>query len=87
MICPVRVDHLEIRDADDNVLVYDSAREKIHVLNRTAGFVLRLCDGTRSSPEMARSLSEATGADFSIVAGDVDAIIDTFAILKLLRDE
>ena len=83
---PAMIHALEIRDADDNVLVYDSHRAKIHVLNRTAGYILKLCDGTRSSQDIARSLSEASGTDFAAVAPDVETILREFAALELLSD-
>ncbi len=86
MTHPAQAPSLEIREVDENVLVYDTTQEKIHVLNRTAGFILGLCDGTRSPAEMARSLCAATGADISLVRGDVDAILTDFAALKLLSD-
>ena len=44
MTNPAQAPSLEIRAVDENVLVYDSKREKIHVLNKTAGFVWGRCD-------------------------------------------
>jgi hypothetical protein len=81
---PARTDELEIRNVDDKVLVHDAAHDKVHVLNRTAGAVLQMCDGTLSSTEIAHVLSDATGTDISVVIRDVDAIVLEFGTLQLL---
>ena len=81
---PEKVPEIELRRAGDEVLVHDLAGGKVHVLNGTAGYVLELCDGTRSATEIARTLSNATGADYSTVANDVDVILREFESLKLL---
>jgi hypothetical protein len=82
---PMRTRDLEIRNVDKEILVHDPLHGKVHVLNRTAGRVLEMCDGTHSAAEIARSLSEASGADITIVARDIDAILETFAVLLLLE--
>jgi hypothetical protein len=81
---PARTTELEIRDVDNQVLVHDAAHDKVHVLNRTAGIVLKMCDGTRSSAEIAHVLSDATGTDISVVIRDVDAIVRDFTTLQLV---
>jgi hypothetical protein len=78
---------IEIRDAGEDVLVHDPARNKVHVLNRTAGRVLALCDGTQSPASIAQSLSHATGADLPLVTRDVEAILREFEALELLENE
>ncbi len=81
---PARTNELEIRNVDDRVLVHDPAHDKVHVLNRTAGIILTLCDGTRSSAEIAHALSAAARIDISVVIRDVDAIVLEFASLQLV---
>jgi hypothetical protein len=85
MANPARTNELEIRNVDDQVLVHDAAHDKVHVLNRTAGTVLQLCDGTLSSTEIAHVLSDATGTDIAIVIRDVDAIVREFGTLELVK--
>jgi precorrin-6B methylase 1 len=84
MANPARTNGLEIRNVDDQVLVHDAAHDKVHVLNRTAGMILNMCDGNRSPTEIARVLSDATGTDISVVILDVDAIIRDFTSLQLV---
>jgi hypothetical protein len=81
---PARAAGLEIRRAGDDVLVHDAAHDKVHVLNGTAGYVLERCDGTRSVSEIARSISETTHADATLVERDVAAIVRDFQGLGLL---
>jgi hypothetical protein len=81
---PARIGELIIRGVDGDVLVHDTVHEKVHVLNASAGYVLELCDGTRPVTQIARLLSDATGADPSVVTRDVDAILREFALLELL---
>lgn len=84
MTNPTKSLEIEVRRAGDDVLVHDSAREKVHVLNGTAGYVLELCDGAHSVSEIASCLSDATGADLSAVTRDVEAILREFAAMRLL---
>ena len=84
MANPTKTQELEIRKVGDEVLVHDPALGKVHVLNATAGAVLEMCDGARSAEEIARSLSDATGADPAVVGRDVEAILREFGALRLL---
>jgi PqqD family protein of HPr-rel-A system len=81
---PSKTQELEIRKVGDDVLVHDPAHGKVHVLNATAGAVLEMCDGARSAEEIARSLSDATGADRAVVTRDVETILSEFRTLRLL---
>jgi len=83
---PQAVAGLEIRLVGDELLVHDPAAKKIHVLNQSAGEVLKLCDGTRESGDIVARLCEQTGADAQIVGADVDRIIDQFQQLGLIVD-
>ena len=51
-----RTDNLVIRELDDETLVYDTARDEAHCLNRTAALVWKLCDGQTTAMQAARSL-------------------------------
>ncbi len=73
------------RDVDEGVLVHDERSGKVHVLNRSAGMVFRLCDGTHLRGEIAEKLASEGGVDISRARTDVDAVVDNFARLGLLR--
>ena len=50
---------LIVQELDDEVLVYDTERNKAHCLNRTAALVWRACDGRTPVREMAHRLRGA----------------------------
>jgi hypothetical protein len=81
---PTKANEMEIRKVDGDALVHDPAHDKVHVLNGTAANILEMCDGTRSSTDIARALCDVTGADFSVVSCDVAAILDEFVALQLV---
>jgi hypothetical protein len=51
-----RTRDLVIRELDDETLVYDTARDEAHCLNRTAALVWEQCDGKTTAVQAARSL-------------------------------
>jgi Coenzyme PQQ synthesis protein D (PqqD) len=55
-----RREGLVVQELSDEVLVYDSERNKAHCLNRTAALVWNHCDGNSSVAEMARAIAEET---------------------------
>ncbi len=80
-----RKNGLVIQEAGDEVLVYDLERNQAHCLNRTAAFVWRACDGTKSVPAIAEML----GKEFSGKA-DEDLVwlaIDQLSNERLLEAE
>ena len=83
---PCAVTGLEVRAADDQTLVYDQQAAKVHVLNRTAAHVLALCDGSRTVEDIAAALAAAFATDTERARTDVEAILRTFASLRLLAE-
>ena len=81
---PTKAENLEIRKVGDEVLVHDPAHGKVHVLNAIAGAILELCDGTRTSAEIASSIAAATGADLAVVSRDLAAILQEFSSLQIV---
>ncbi len=81
---PTKAAGIEVRKAGDDVLVHDPVHDKVHVLNGTAGYVLELCDGTHSVADIARSLSDATGAEYDVVLRDIGGVVRDFEGLGLL---
>ncbi len=77
-VYPVRKTTVELRDVGDEVLVHDMQRDQIHVLNATAGWVLRACDGQRSLDEITEALAELTSEERKRVYGDVAKIVGEF---------
>lgn len=60
---PEMVERLEMSEADDGMVVYDEAIDRVHHLNTSAAVILQLCDGTRDAREIAEFLAEGYGLD------------------------
>jgi hypothetical protein len=56
---PRRVPGLDVNELDDGLIVFRESRDSVHHLNHTAAFVLELCDGSRTSTDIAALLAEA----------------------------
>jgi PqqD family protein of HPr-rel-A system len=82
---PRAIEGLEIRVVGGEWLVHDPTNGKVHVLNESAGEILKLCDGDRTYDDIAKSLSDGTGADSKQVADDVALMIRQFTELGLVR--
>jgi hypothetical protein len=74
---------LLVEQVGDETIVYDGARQVAHALNRSASFVWRQSDGSRSVPELAASL----GVELKIPPNDslVEYALDELASANLLE--
>lgn len=79
-----KADNLEFQEIGDEVLVHDPAAEKIHVLNKAAAKVLRLCDGT-PMPTLVDALMPSESFDRTRVQNDVGKILEHFVNLGLVK--
>jgi Coenzyme PQQ synthesis protein D (PqqD) len=76
---------LEYRTAGNDVIVHDPVHERVHVLNRTAAYVLQSCDGCRSAEAIAEELSARTGVPNARTFPDVQRALAEFRALELVR--
>jgi len=84
MSFPTRASGLNVKRVDNQVLVHDPRKEKVHVLNLSAGRVLELSDGSRDVAEISRELADESSAQVTIVQPEVEAILKTFSELELI---
>jgi hypothetical protein len=82
---PIAIEGLEVRRTGLDVIVHDPQHEKIHILNRSAGDLLALCDGEHDPAQIAASLRGGTDAPPERVLGDVLATLETFRRLRFVR--
>ncbi len=77
---PKVMDGITVQDLGDEVMLYDSGRENVHVLNHTASAIWYLCDGNHTIEEIRKHLEEK----FPEVPGSdlIDDIIATIDKLK-----
>jgi hypothetical protein len=83
-IRPFVVSGLEVNEADEGLIVFDSTSDLIHYLNSTAAVVFTLCDGTRSASEIAGFMAEAFELDEPPLS-DVEGFLSTLSRKGLLR--
>jgi Coenzyme PQQ synthesis protein D (PqqD) len=55
---PLTVGGLDVNEAEDGLVVYVAATDTVHHLNKTAGVIFGLCDGTRDTAAIAAELAE-----------------------------
>ena len=54
---PRTADGLDVNEAEDGLVVYVSANDTVHHLNKTAGVIFGLCDGTRTPAAIAAEVA------------------------------
>jgi hypothetical protein len=60
---PVPAIGLDVHEVEDGLVVFDAATDRVHYLNPTASVVFSLCDGTRTTGEIAELLRSAWDLD------------------------
>jgi len=75
----MRQDGLIVRELDNEILIYDTDKDKAHCLNETAALVWKQCDGRTTPVEISRALSHQLGAT-------IDERVVWFALKQLSRD-
>lgn len=81
---PIRAESLEVNEAEDGLVVYDSTSGMVHHLNATASVIFDLCDGTHDAEAIAHVVGEA----FALEAPPLDetlAGLDDLAGRGLVR--
>jgi hypothetical protein len=82
---PLRKDGILTRRIGDEWMLYDSEKGDIHVINSTAEYVWRLCDGSHSISEIQRKMQEAFDVPDGVdIIKDIDGIIAKFYDLGVL---
>ncbi len=86
MGCPRKAADLEIRTVGEEVLVHHPSTQKVHILNRTAGQILEMCNGETSEESIVSTICAETGADKEAVTRDVAAMVAEFLKLGLVAN-
>lgn len=63
---------------DEEGVILDASRDKIHTLNATAAYIWSLSDGSRTVAEIAQELSGLCSEPFDSVLRDVSKIVRSF---------
>ena len=78
------VNGLMEREVDGEVLLLDTESNQIHQLNRTASLIWRKCLEGASAAEIARLVAENFDVEEHRVLDDVDRMISTFKVLRIV---
>ena len=54
---PVTTAGLDVNPAEDGLVVYVAATDTVHHLNKTAGVIFGLCDGSRAAAAIAAEVA------------------------------
>jgi len=73
------------RDLGDEYLFYDTAGDRVHVLNGTARAIYVLCDGERSETELAAQFAEMYRIDEATAQRDIHETLKQLVELGLIR--
>lgn len=78
-ITPRRASHIAERRINGDLVLYDPARARVHLLNATAALAWSLCDGTRDRTAIVAALAERLSASRVVIATDVAELIRRLA--------
>ena len=72
---------LATEEIEDDLLLYDSGKDHVHLLNVSASVIFELCDGTRTAEEIAQEIVKL------VTPGDHDIGKDVGRTLGELREK
>ena len=82
---PLRKNGISTRRIGDEWMLYNSEKGDIHVINSTAEFVWRMCDGSRSISEIIHQVRDDYELSDEInIKKDIEDIIQIFWELGVL---
>ena len=54
----VRAEGLDVNEVPDGYVIYQTAADRVHYLNKTAAIVFELCDGGRGAEDITACVAE-----------------------------
>ncbi len=68
---PRKKDNLEIKEVEEDLILYDPLKDAVFLLNNTAKIMLEMCDGNFTVLEMVDIISETLNLDRRKVLEDL----------------
>jgi len=68
--------NLEIHEVPDGYIVYQTERDRVHYLNKTAAIIFELCDGKHEADDIVARVAKAFDLSPS-VRGEIRAGLDS----------
>jgi hypothetical protein len=83
---PIKKEDVHARKLGDEWLLYDSDGEKLHILNPTAEYVWRLCDGNHDIEAIKAKMCETYDIrDHQKLDNDLREILEKFNQIGVLQ--
>lgn len=79
-------DSILVREVKQEVVLLDTADDRVHQLNATASFIWNRCEQAHTPEELAKWLAEAFDVDADVALQDTRAMLGTLRELKLVQD-
>jgi len=73
------------RQVADEHMLYDAVGRMVHVLNESAYFIWKRCDGRHTLEDIVKEASSQDGTDQKIIRADVDECMTLFREKGLLQ--
>jgi len=86
MFMPLVREDLLCRDLDDEAIIYDATKSKVHALNATARLIWNGCDGKHTVEDLAEELCRRFEVDQDTAIRDTRRAIEEFRALGLLAE-
>ena len=84
---PLKKEDVHARKLGDEWLLYDTEMEKVHILNPTAEYVWRLCDGKHDMATIKDKMRQAYDIrDDQKLENDLRQIMDKFNQIGVLQE-
>ena len=82
---PKARENVTLQDLGDEVMLYDSEKEDVHILNNTAYAIWNLCDGEHTIEDIQKHMgSQFPDITEEDLIGDIKVTLDEFIEKKLV---
>jgi aminopeptidase-like protein len=86
-IKPIRKNGLHVKNMEDDLVIYDSGKDHLHVLNQTARMIWNLCNGNNSVIDIAENLGKLSYSEHSDqIQADVNETIELLQEKGLIKE-
>ncbi len=82
---PIRREEIMERKVANEHMLYDAVGKMVHVVNESAYFIWKCCDGQHTVEDIVKEASSASGTSELIIRPDVEECMDIFREKGLLQ--
>jgi Coenzyme PQQ synthesis protein D (PqqD) len=71
----VRADGLDVNEVPDGYVIYHTASDRVHYLNKTAAIVFELCDGSSGANDIVARVGQMFDLDDKTANEEIEACV------------